>query len=160
MERHARIGVIRLVVSSILLLVGCASSPGPDPKAVAGAKPAEDAQADPAKDVVIDLEALASDPAAALPGTLVRHGRYDVRQLMHEGGFVVAVTEELVVHELGGRFVGRIASKSDETPMPPSLLVFAVSSEDAVRAIVETDVYWKERIWTRYTVRALNRVVF
>jgi uncharacterized protein YciI len=44
--------------------------------------------------------------------------------------------------------------------MSASLLVFAVSSEDAVRAIVETDVYWKERIWTGYTVRALNRVAF
>jgi uncharacterized protein len=43
--------------------------------------------------------------------------------------------------------------------MSASLLVFAVESEDAVRAIVETDVYWRNRIWTDYTVRRLNRVV-
>ena len=43
--------------------------------------------------------------------------------------------------------------------MSASLLVFAVSGEDAVRAIVETDVYWHNGIWTGYTVRKLNRVV-
>jgi uncharacterized protein YciI len=43
--------------------------------------------------------------------------------------------------------------------MSASLLVLAVSSEDAVRAIVETDVYWRNGIWTGYTVRRLNRVV-
>ena len=43
--------------------------------------------------------------------------------------------------------------------MSASLLVFAVSGEDAVRAIVETDVYWRNGIWTGYTVRRLNRVV-
>jgi hypothetical protein len=141
MERHGRIRVIRLVASSILLLGGCAGSRGPepspsepDPKSAAGAKPA--AEADPAPDVVIDLEVLAADPAAALPGTLVRHGRYDVRQLMHEGGFVVAMTEELVVHELGGRFVGRIASKSDETPMPPSFLVFVTDDGGRLERVI------------------------
>jgi hypothetical protein len=44
--------------------------------------------------------------------------------------------------------------------MSASLLVFAVESEDAVRAIVETDVYWRNGIWTGYTVRRLNRVAF
>jgi uncharacterized protein len=43
--------------------------------------------------------------------------------------------------------------------MSASLLVFAVSSEDAVRAIIETDVYWRNGIWTDYTVRRLNRVI-
>ena len=40
-----------------------------------------------------------------------------------------------------------------------SLLVFAVQSEEAVAAIIETDVYWRQRIWTSYTIRKLNRVV-
>jgi uncharacterized protein len=43
--------------------------------------------------------------------------------------------------------------------MSASLLVFAVSNEEAVRAIIETDVYWHNGIWTDYTVRKLNRVV-
>jgi uncharacterized protein len=43
--------------------------------------------------------------------------------------------------------------------MSASLLVFAVGSEDAVRAIIETDVYWRNGVWTSYTVRRLNRVV-
>lgn len=141
MERHARIGVIRLAVSSILLLVGCAGSrrpeptpPEPGPKTAAGATPAADAQADSAPDVAIDLEALASDPEAALPGALVRHGRYDVRQLKPERGFVVVVTEELVVHELGGRSVGRIASKGDETP--PSSLVFVTDDQGRLEQLI------------------------
>lgn len=41
-----------------------------------------------------------------------------------------------------------------------SLLVLAVSSEEAAVAIVETDVYWKNKVWTSYTVRPLNRVLF
>jgi hypothetical protein len=40
-----------------------------------------------------------------------------------------------------------------------SLLVFAVESEEAVAAIVETDVYWKNKVWTSYKIRRLNRVV-
>jgi len=40
-----------------------------------------------------------------------------------------------------------------------SLLVFAVESEEAAAAIVETDVYWKNKVWTSYTIRKLNRVV-
>lgn len=43
--------------------------------------------------------------------------------------------------------------------MSASLLVFAVDGEDAVRAVVESDVYWQSGIWTGYTVRRLNRVV-
>jgi uncharacterized protein YciI len=41
-----------------------------------------------------------------------------------------------------------------------SLLVLTVSSEEAARAVVETDVYWRRGVWTGYTVRKLNRVVF
>ena len=40
-----------------------------------------------------------------------------------------------------------------------SLLVFGVESEQAAAAIVETDVYWKTKVWTSYTIRKLNRVV-
>lgn len=136
MERHGRMRVIRRVASSIVLLGGCASSPALGPKPVGGPPPAAGAPADPAHDVVVDLEALIADPTAALPGTLVRHGRYDVRQLMHEGGFVVAMTEELEVHALGGRFVGRVASKSDATPMPPSILVFVTDDQRRLQQVI------------------------
>jgi hypothetical protein len=136
MKRHGRTGLIRSGAWSLLLLVGCARSRGSEPSpSTPDPNPAADAQADSAADVAIDLEALASDPAAALPGTVVRHGRYDVRQLLHERGFVVAMTEELEVHELGGRFVGRIASKSDETPMPPSVLVFVTDDQGRLERV-------------------------
>ncbi len=41
-----------------------------------------------------------------------------------------------------------------------SILVFAVEKEEAVRAIVETDVYMRNGIWTDFTVTKLNRIVF
>jgi hypothetical protein len=28
-----------------------------------------------------------------------------------------------------------------------------------VVAIIESDVYWKNKIWTSYTIRRLNRVI-
>jgi uncharacterized protein YciI len=37
--------------------------------------------------------------------------------------------------------------------------VFAVGSEEAAAAIIETDVYWKNKVWTSYKIRRLNRVV-
>lgn len=43
--------------------------------------------------------------------------------------------------------------------MSSSLLVLAVAGEEAAVAIVETDVYWRNRIWTDYKIRKLNRVV-
>lgn len=43
--------------------------------------------------------------------------------------------------------------------MSASLMIFSVEGEDAVRAVVESDVYWKNGIWTDYTIRKLNRVV-
>jgi len=43
--------------------------------------------------------------------------------------------------------------------MSASLLVFAVESEEAAAAIIETDVYWKNKVWTSYKIRRLNRVV-
>lgn len=44
--------------------------------------------------------------------------------------------------------------------MSASLLVFAVETEEAVKAIVESDVYMREGVWTGVTIRRLNRVVF
>lgn len=44
--------------------------------------------------------------------------------------------------------------------MSASLLVLAVESEEAARAIVETDVYWRNGIWTGYEVKRLNQVLF
>jgi len=41
--------------------------------------------------------------------------------------------------------------------MSASLLVFDIEGEDAVRAVIESDVYWINGIWTNYTVRKLNR---
>lgn len=43
--------------------------------------------------------------------------------------------------------------------MSASLLVLNIEGEDAVRAMVEADVYWKNGIWTDYEVKRLNRVV-
>lgn len=43
--------------------------------------------------------------------------------------------------------------------MSASLIVFALETEDAVRAVVESDVYWRNGIWTGYKIRKLNRVV-
>lgn len=134
MKRHGRAGVVVAGVWSILLLVGCtrppASTPSPvapEPTPDADPRPAADAQTKAAADEVVDLEALIADPTAALPGTLVRRGRYDVRRLRPKGGFVVAMTEELEVHALGDRHVGRIARKGDLAP--PSLLVFLTDDE-------------------------------
>lgn len=122
------------VAWSLVLLGGCASTPALGPTPVGGPPPAADARVDPAHDVVVDLEALIADPTAALPGTLVRHGRYDVRRLLHEGGFVVAMTEELELHTLGGRFVGRVASKGDA--VPPSILVFVTDAQGRLQQVI------------------------
>lgn len=43
--------------------------------------------------------------------------------------------------------------------MSASLLILALESEEAVAAVVESDVYWREGIWTGYRVRRLTRVV-
>jgi uncharacterized protein len=39
-----------------------------------------------------------------------------------------------------------------------SLLVLNVDSEEAAVELVRSDVYWRESVWTDFTVRALNRV--
>lgn len=41
-----------------------------------------------------------------------------------------------------------------------SLLVLRLDSPDAAAAVIETDVYWRNGVWTGYEVRALNRVMF
>jgi hypothetical protein len=141
MSPHRRLGVALLVASPLLLLAACKSSSAPDPSPSqpgvdVATKAPPGAKGEDAPPAAIDLEALSSDPTAALPGTLVRHGRYEVRQALHEGGFVVSMTEELAIHELGGRFVGRIASKSDETPMPPSFLVFVTDDQRRLEHVI------------------------
>lgn len=40
-----------------------------------------------------------------------------------------------------------------------SLLVFQVETEDAARAVIETDVYLKEGVWTNYRIRKMARVI-
>ena len=42
--------------------------------------------------------------------------------------------------------------------MSASLLIFRLDSEDAVRAIVETDVYIKSGVWSGYSIKKLTRV--
>lgn len=41
-----------------------------------------------------------------------------------------------------------------------SILVFAVETQEAAVAIIETDVYMRHGVWTDFTVTKLNRVVF
>ncbi len=43
--------------------------------------------------------------------------------------------------------------------MSATLLVFNLRSEDAVKAIIESDVYWRSGVWTGYEIRKLNRLV-
>jgi uncharacterized protein YciI len=42
--------------------------------------------------------------------------------------------------------------------MRSSLLVFTLTDEEAVAGIIESDVYWREGIWTDYRIRKLNAV--
>jgi hypothetical protein len=135
MKRRGRVGVVVAGASLLLWLGGCtrASRPAPSPgpttpaDAPADAAPSEEAEA-------VDLEALIADPAAALPGTPVRHGRYDFRRLRDEGGFVVARTEALEVHALGSRLVGRVTREGERSP--PSVLVFLTDAEGRLAQLV------------------------
>lgn len=43
--------------------------------------------------------------------------------------------------------------------MSASLLMFELESEDAVRAIVETDIYMKEGVWARFKIKKLMRAI-
>ena len=44
--------------------------------------------------------------------------------------------------------------------MSASLFILMVEGEDSARAIIETDVYWRNGIWTDYTLRRMNCVEF
>jgi uncharacterized protein YciI len=46
------------------------------------------------------------------------------------------------------------------TDMSASVFVLNVEGEESARAIVETDIYWRNGIWTDFTIRKLNRVAF
>lgn len=41
-----------------------------------------------------------------------------------------------------------------------SIMVFAVENEEAVKAIIQTDVYMRNKVWSDFKVTKLNRVVF
>lgn len=43
--------------------------------------------------------------------------------------------------------------------MSATLLVFDLENEDAVKAIIESDVYWRSGVWTSYEIRKLNRLI-
>ena len=70
---------------------------------------------------------------------------------------VVLEAEHLCLAMLSDEGALLLAGAFDD--LSASLLVLAVESEEAVVAIVETDVYWKNRIWTSYKIRRLNRVI-
>jgi uncharacterized protein YciI len=40
-----------------------------------------------------------------------------------------------------------------------SLLVFELENEDAVRAVIETDVYLEQGVWSGYRIKRLSRIV-
>jgi uncharacterized protein len=42
--------------------------------------------------------------------------------------------------------------------MKSSLLVFTLEDEESVAAVIESDVYWHQGIWTDYRIRKLNAV--
>lgn len=44
--------------------------------------------------------------------------------------------------------------------MSASVMVLNLELEEAAKAIVETDTYWRNGIWTDFTIRKLNRVAF
>ncbi|MEX2552062.1 MAG: YciI family protein [Actinomycetota bacterium] len=44
--------------------------------------------------------------------------------------------------------------------MSASVMVLNVDFEETARAIIETDTYWRNGIWTGFTIRKLNRVAF
>ena len=55
---------------------------------------------------------------------------------------------------------GALLSVGAFDDMSGTLLILAVESEEAAEAIVKTDVYYKQGIWTGYTIRRLNKVEF
>jgi uncharacterized protein YciI len=55
---------------------------------------------------------------------------------------------------------GVVAVAGALADMSASLFILMVEGEDSARAIVETDVYWRNGIWTDYTLRRMNCVEF
>ena len=41
-----------------------------------------------------------------------------------------------------------------------SMLIIKVKTDEAARAIVESDIYWKKGVWTDYRIRKVNIVQF
>ena len=41
-----------------------------------------------------------------------------------------------------------------------SMLVIKVETDEAAKAIMESDIYWKKGIWTDYRIRKVNTVHF
>jgi uncharacterized protein YciI len=60
------------------------------------------------------------------------------------------------VLKLGGD--GSLVLAGGYEDMKSSLLVFTLTDEQAVADIIESDVYWREGIWTDYRIRKLNAV--
>lgn len=42
--------------------------------------------------------------------------------------------------------------------MSATMMLLAVDSAEAAEAVVKTDVYWKNGIWTGYSIKKFNRV--
>jgi uncharacterized protein len=55
---------------------------------------------------------------------------------------------------------GVVAVAGALSDMSASLFILMVEWEDSARAIVETDVYWRNGIWTDYKLRRMNCVEF
>ncbi|HYY43678.1 MAG TPA: YciI family protein [Actinomycetota bacterium] len=85
------------------------------------------------------VEALYAPDARERRGLLRREHLDRLEKLAVEGSLVVAGAFE---------------------DLSASLLVFDLQSEESVRMVIETDVYWRNKIWTDYTVRRFNRVFF
>lgn len=55
---------------------------------------------------------------------------------------------------------GALLFGGGDEDLTKSILIFAVASEESVRAIIDTDIYLKNGVWTSYTVTKVNRVIF
>jgi uncharacterized protein len=61
------------------------------------------------------------------------------------------------VRKLAGEGVLVLAGAYED--MSASLLVFEVETEDAVRAVIKTDIYLEQGVWSGYRIKKLSRVV-
>jgi uncharacterized protein YciI len=55
---------------------------------------------------------------------------------------------------------GALAIAGALADMSASLFILMVEGEDSARAIVESDVYWRNGVWNDYTIRRMNCVEF